>query len=220
MAELGSLGRIRRSPAMRDRIHDRLRSAILSGEICAGTAIIEAEVAERLGASRTPVREALRKLEAEGLLEPRGGRGTVVRSIAPGEMNCIFEMREALEPLAARRAARRIAPEEVAALRKMIERMRDAIDDPAAMEKCDTAFHDAILRIADGDRLKRMLLDLREELIAWRSLSLADPARRAQTVREHERIAEALAAGDEARAEACSLDHVRNAKTAVLAHGR
>jgi DNA-binding GntR family transcriptional regulator len=203
---------------MRERIHERLRTAILAGEIAAGTPMIEAEVAERLGASRTPVREALRRLEAEGLLEPRGGRGTVVRSVSLDEVNCVFEIREALEPLAARRAARRAQAEDVARLREIVERMREAIGDPAAMEKHDTAFHDAILRLADGDRLKRMLTDLREELIVWRFRSLASGARRAETVAEHARIVDAIEAGDETAASSASVDHVRRSREAVLNH--
>jgi DNA-binding GntR family transcriptional regulator len=218
MAELGSLQRLRRAPAIRDRIHERLRSAILAGDIPAGTPIIEAEVAERLGASRTPVREALRRLEAEGLLEPRGGRGTVVRSVAPEEMNCIFEIREALEPLAARRAARRIGAADIAQLRDLLERMRDAVDDPVAMEKFDTAFHDTILRASDGDRLKRMLTDLREELIVWRSRSLSKRERRAQTVAEFARIVDALEAHDEDAAASESRMHIHHSRAAVREH--
>jgi DNA-binding GntR family transcriptional regulator len=218
MTEFGTLHRLRRAPAMRERIHERLRSAILAGEIAAGTPMIEAEVAERLGASRTPVREALRRLEAEGLLEPRGGRGTVVRSVSPDEVSCIFEIREALEPLAARRAARRAGEGDVARLREIVERMRDALDDPAAMEKHDTAFHDAILRIADGERLKRMLTDLREELIVWRFRSLASAARRAETVAEHGRIVDAIEARDEALAARTSVSHVQRSREAVLSN--
>src|SRR5580658_1901535 len=92
---------LRREQPLRDRIHDRLRSAILSGELAPGSPIIEAELAARLGASRTPVREALRRLETEGLLEPRGLRGSVVRVLDSGEIDCLFEIREALESLAA-----------------------------------------------------------------------------------------------------------------------
>ncbi|MEA2687933.1 MAG: hypothetical protein QOD51_540, partial [Candidatus Eremiobacteraeota bacterium] len=92
---------LRRGLPLRDRIHDRLRAAIISGELSPGTPVIEAELATRLGASRTPVREALRRLEAEGLLEPRGLRGSVVRELKSDEVECVFEIREALESLAA-----------------------------------------------------------------------------------------------------------------------
>src|SRR6202790_2175530 len=173
-----SLQPLRRGLPLRDRIHDRLRAAIISGELAAGSPVIEAELAPRLGASRTPVREALRRLEAEGLLEPRGLRGSVVREVKADEVECVFEIREALESLAARRAARSMRESELRKLEQHVAAMRDCIDDANEMERHDTAFHDIILANANGDRLKRMLTDLREELIAYRLLSLAGVQRR------------------------------------------
>ncbi|HEX3549951.1 MAG TPA: GntR family transcriptional regulator [Candidatus Elarobacter sp.] len=207
---------LRRGPSLRDRIHDRLRSAILSGELPPGTPVIEAELATRLGASRTPVREALRRLEAEGLLEPRGLRGSVVRELRSDQVECVFEIREALESLAARRAARTIREPELRRLGDLVERMRGAVDDANEMERHDTAFHDVILGVANGERLKRMLTELREELIAYRFLSLSDAARRSATVDEHEAILDALRARDEDAAGARTASHIANARAAVL----
>jgi len=161
-----SLQPLRRGLSLRERIHDRLRAAIISGELAPGTPVIEAELAARLGASRTPIREALRRLEAEGLLEPRGLRGSVVRELKSDQVECIFEIREALESLAARRAARTMRDSELRRLEAEVDRMRVSVDDPNEMEREDTAFHDIILANANGERLKRMLTDLREELIA------------------------------------------------------
>jgi DNA-binding GntR family transcriptional regulator len=211
-----SLQPLRRGLPLRDRIHDRLRAAIISGELPPGTPVIEAELAGRLGASRTPVREALRRLEAEGLLEPRGLRGSVVRALRSDEVECVFEIREALESLAARRAARSLTASELRKLEEMLERMRGAVDDPNEMERHDTAFHDLILASANGDRLKRMLTDLREELIAYRFLSLSDAARRRATIVEHEAVLDALRAHDEAAAAARTAAHIANARAAVL----
>src|SRR6202163_2318464 len=191
-----SLQPLRRGLPLRDRIHGRLRAAILSGELSPGTPVIEAELATRLGASRTPVREALRRLEAEGLLEPRGLRGSVVRALRADEVECVFEIREALESLAARRAARTIRETELRKLEDYVGRMRGSVDDANEMERHDTGFHDVILANASGDRLKRMLTELREELIAYRFLSLSDPDRRRATVGEHEAIVAALRAHD------------------------
>ncbi len=207
---------LRRGPSLRDRIHDRLRGAILSGDLAPGSPVIEAELAARLGASRTPVREALRRLEAEGLLEPRGGRGSVVREVRSDQVECIFEIREALESLAARRAARTIRDADLRRLADLVERMRGAADDANEMERHDTAFHDIILAAGNGDRLKRMLSDLREELITYRFLSLSDGERRVATVGEHEAILDALRARDEAAAGARTAAHIANARAAVL----
>ena len=211
-----SLQPLRRGLPLRDRIHDRLRSAILSGELSPGTPVIEAELASRLGASRTPVREALRRLEAEGLLEPRGQRGSIVRELKVDEVECIFEIREALESLAARRAARSIREADLEKLAQQVEAMRASIDDPDRMERHDTAFHDLIFASANGERLKRMLTDLREELITYRYLSLADPDRRRATIAEHEAILAALRAHDEHAAAQRIGTHIANARAAVL----
>jgi GntR family transcriptional regulator, rspAB operon transcriptional repressor len=214
--QVKSLQPIRRSLPLRERIHDRLRTAILSGELAAGTPVIEAEIATRLGASRTPVREALRRLEAEGLLEPRGLRGTVVRALKDDEVACVFEIREALESLAARRAARTIRPGHLERLEAELDGMRDAVDDPAMMERHDTSFHDLILAVASGDRLKRMLTELREELITYRFFSLSDAARRHETLEEHQAILDALRAHDEHAAGERTATHIANARAAVL----
>ena len=214
MAEV--LRPLTRELPMRDRIHEQLRAAILQGDLAPGTPVVEAELAARLGASRTPIREALRRLESEGLLEPRGLRGTVVRTVDPAEVACIFEIREALESLAARRAAEAIDDATLAALAEDLAGMRSALDDPTAMERHDTAFHDRILAAAHGERLRRMLSDLREELITYRFLSLSDAARRRETVAEHAAILDALRAHDPQRAAAATATHIAAARLAVL----
>ena len=207
---------LRREQPLRDRIHDRLRSAILSGELAPGTPVIEAELAARLGASRTPIREALRRLESAGLLEPRGLRGSVVRALDADEIDCLFEIREALESLAARRAARTCGPAELRRLERHVAGMRAAFDDPNEMERQDTAFHDVIVAAAGGERLKRLLSEIRQELITHRFLSLSDPDRRAQTISEHEAILAALRARDEQGAAARTAEHIAAVRTTLL----
>jgi DNA-binding GntR family transcriptional regulator len=207
---------LRRALPLRERVHDRLRQAILSGDMAPGTPVIEADLADRLGASRTPIREALRRLEAEGLIEPRGLRGSVVRTMPAREVDCIFEIREALESLAARRAARTIGDGELRKLAAHVAAMDAAIDDPQEMERHDTAFHDIILANAEGERLRRMLSDLRGELITFRVLSLADDARRRETVVEHRAMLTALRDHDEDAAAALTAEHIANARAAVL----
>jgi DNA-binding GntR family transcriptional regulator len=211
-----SIQPLRRGLPLRDRIHGRLRAAILSGELSPGTPVIEAELATRLGASRTPVREALRRLEAEGLLDSRGLRGTVVRALKDDEVACVFEIREALESLAARRAARTLREPDLRKLEHIVESMRASVDDADEMARHDTAFHDTILAVAQGDRLKKMLTDLREELIAYRYLSLSDPERRRATIAEHDAILCALRAHDEEAAATLTAAHIANARAAVL----
>jgi DNA-binding GntR family transcriptional regulator len=206
---------LRRALPLRDRIHEHMRAAILSGELAAGTPVVEADLALRFGASRTPVREALRRLESEGLLQPRGQRGSVVRALDPDEVDCVFEIREALESLAARRAARSISAAALDELRAHVAGMRAALDDPHAMERSDTAFHDTILASAGGERLRKMLGDVHEELILNRLLSLTATDRRRETIAEHEAILVALAAHDEEAAARLSAAHIAAARAAV-----
>ena len=212
-------GHVRRPRSLRDQVYDRLRAAILSGELAPGTPIIEAEIATTLGASRTPVREALRRLETEWMLEPRGGRGSVVRELKRDEVECIFEIREALETLAARRAAHRMSERDYAGFTRLLERTAQHVDDPSEMERLDTQFHDRILALADGHRLKRMLGDLRADILPWRFIALSTPERRRATVEEHVAMLAAMRAKDEVAIVASTTSHIGNTKCAVLAQG-
>ena len=212
----GLVGQVERPRSLRDQVYDRLRAAILTGDLAPGTPIIEADIAATLGASRTPVREALRRLESEGMLEPRGHRGSVVRELHLDEVVCIFEIREALETLAARRASRRMSDRDYAELERLIERMSRFVDDPSEMERLDTAFHDYILAHADGHRLKRMLGDLRSDIQPWRVIALSTSERRRATIEEHAAIVRAMRSQDEAEVARATLRHIDNTRVSVL----
>ena len=181
--------------------------------------MIEAEIATTLGASRTPVREALRRLETEGMLEPRGARGSVVRELKRDEVDCIFEIREALETLAARRAARRMTAPDHLELERIVERMKKHVDDPNEMERLDTLFHDRILAHAEGQRLKRMLGDLRADILPWRFIALSTSDRRRGTVEEHTAMIAALRSKDEGNVVREASRHIQNTRATVLAQG-
>lgn len=216
--QLGTLhGPVERPRSLRDQVYDRLRSAIFSGELAAGAPIIEAEIAANLGASRTPVREALRRLESEGMLEPRGARGSIVRELKSDEVECIFEIREALEALAARRAARRMTAKDARGLESLIAQMRAHAADAGEMERLDTEFHDRILALADGVRLKRMLGDLRADILPWRFIALATLARRTATADEHSAMLAAMRDRNEDAIALATIAHIHNTKAAVLA---
>ncbi len=210
-------GALKRPPSLRDQVYDRLRAAILAGDLAPGSPLVEAELALSLGASRTPIREALLRLETEGLIEPRGARSLFVRELKRDEVECIFEVREALETLAARRASRRMTARDVADFQRLIDRMHEFAHDTAEMERLDTTFHDRILALADGERLKRMLGDLRADIAPWRFIALASAERRAATAAEHEAMLAMMIAKDEDAIVAATARHIRNTKRAVLA---
>jgi DNA-binding GntR family transcriptional regulator len=213
---MDTVTRLERPRPLRDQVHERLRTAILSGQMAPGTPVIEAEIAASLGASRTPVREALRRLESEGLLEPRGLRGTVVREIRADEVQCIYEIREALETLAARRASRRMSESDAVDMDRLLVRLEAAIDDVSEFERIGAEFSDRIIDLADGQRLHRMLSDLRADIVAWRMLSLSRPERRPEIIRENRAILEALRGKDEEAVAAAVAIHIANARDSVL----
>ncbi len=208
--------KLERPRSLRDQIHERLRSAIISGELEPGSPIIEADLATTLGASRTPVREALRRLESEGLVEPRGMRGSVVRELRADEIVCIYEIRELLEGLAAQRASRTLRERDYKELEALVRDMQIALDDPTAFERVDTAFHDYLVEHADGPRLRRMLTDLREEIVTWRLLSLSNVERRKATIKEHQAILEAMRSRVSDDIMAATALHLRHARDSVL----
>jgi len=208
--------KLERPRSLRDQIHERLRGAILSGELPPGEPIIEAALAATLGASRTPVREALRRLESEGLVEPRGLRGSVVRELRADEIVCIYEIRELLEGLAAQRASRTMVDGDYKALASLLLRMQAALNDPTAFERADTAFHDYLVEHADGPRLKRMLSDLRDEIVTWRFLSLSSLDRRKATIKEHKAMIAAMRSRAEDAIMAATSLHIRHARDSVL----
>ena len=136
----------------REVIYDYLRKAIIKGELPSGTQITDSELAERFGVSRMPVREALRKLEAEGLIERKPGKGTVVTGITREEIAHIFAIRKAIEGLAVRYAARKISADELGALRDVV---REAADIRTRLPA--DALAEALIPLAA--RFNRILID-------------------------------------------------------------
>lgn len=197
-----------------------IRDAIRTGVIDPGERLIELDLAAALEMSRTPVREALRRLEVERLVENAPRRGFSVPTMTLDDLVEVFEIREVLEGLAARRAANRMGPAEVDALRATVERMERAAeaDDLTALSEASTAFH-RLLR--SGSRHGRLpaLIDLLGD--AYRSLGAHElaPERVGAAVAEHRAILAAIAARDGDSAERVTREHARHALRAqILAH--
>lgn len=195
-----------------------IRDAIRSGLIGPGERLLEVELAGALEMSRTPVREALRRLEIERLVENSPRRGLAVPTMSLSDLSEIFDIREVLEGLAARRAAQRISPTELAALRDTIERMEQALAAGDVQRLSDTSelFHQLLLA---GSKLTRLpdfiglLVDLHQASLRLYEFA---PDRTADAVREHRGIYEAIAAGDADHAEALAREHARNAARAQV----
>jgi DNA-binding GntR family transcriptional regulator len=188
----------------------RLLDAIRRGELPPGARLREAELAEKLGISRTPVREAIRLLEADDLVTHAPRQGATVRRLDYAEVLELYEMRAVLEGTAARLAARGASPvelDELAALNAALERT------PAGIEGQDLnrQFHRALIAAARNRFLVRAMGAMQKTLLILGPTTLNDPARAAAAVDEHAAILAALAARDGAAAEAAMRAHVEAA---------
>lgn len=160
-----------------------------------GDRLVEAELADRFGVSRTPVREALQRLETQGILT-RDGRSLIVASLDHNQMAELYVVRAELEALAARLAARHATPEEIRVLEAMIAEDRTRLDDPAALARSNRRFHRQI-HLAGHNRFLVQQLDMLHRSMALMArTSLAAEGRGAAALDEHAAIVQALAAGD------------------------
>jgi len=196
-----------------DEVADRLRDVILSGACPPGEHLRELHLAETLGVPRGPVREALLLLESEGLVERRLHRGAVVRAIAPETLEEVFTLRLALERVAAEFAARRRTDEDVEGLRRHLAGLRADADARPDVRR-DIAFHDEIVRIARHERLQVAWRGLHSQLrLLIRQVGSYSPEGR---YADHERIVDAIAAGDPERAVAEIEQHIKGAYERAL----
>lgn len=190
--------------------YELILEAIDTGVYKPGSRLVESELAERFGVSRTPIREALQRLETQSLLT-RDGRSLIVASLDHGQLSELYVVRGALEGLAARLAARHATPEELAVLRDMLEADRALIDDPEAMSRANRRFHKQI-HLASHNRFLVQQLDLVHRSMALlASTSIAVAGRPTDTLEEHERIVAAIEAGDGDAADKALRDHISQA---------
>ncbi len=175
-----------------------------------GDRLVESELAERFGVSRTPIREALQRLETQNLLT-RDGRSLIVASLDHTQLSDLYVVRGELEGLAARLAARHATPEEVAVLRDMLEADQKLGANPEALSRANRRFHKQI-HLASHNRFLVQQLDLVHRSMALlATTSLSAEGRVAGTMAEHSRIVEAIENGDGDAAYASLRDHISKA---------
>lgn len=199
-------------------IYTALLDAIDEGEYRAGARLVETELAERFGVSRTPVREALGRLESQGVVQRDGRRGLTVAALDPDQLGELYDLREVLEGFAARLAARRASPAEIAVLREMVEADRARAGDARVLALANRRFHRALHRASHNRYLNGMLEGMRRSLALLSGTTLAIPGRGQQSVDEHDRIVTALEARDEPGADEAARTHIVNAYMARLRH--
>lgn len=204
-----------------DKAHDLIRSAILSGRFGPGTHLKEGLLVEFCGVSRTPVREALRRLHQEGLVSFAPHRGAHVPEWTDSDVEEIFTLRAVLEGHAAEQAALRIRPESIAELESLAKDMEEIIDMhlPAfkqAVLEANHAFHEAIIDAAESPRLKQMLAHVTDPPLLRSTFDTYTDEDLARSMRHHRELIAAFRARDSARARAVMQGHVQSAFRAVM----
>ena len=190
---------------------NELERRIISGEIPAGSKLNEVDVAGALGVSRGPVREAFRALSQAGLVRVEKNRGVFVRQVSLDEANEYYEVRAALEGLIGRLAARRISIDEIDQLRGVVQRMHQVQKGarPEDYFALNVEFHDGLARAARNNALLANYRSVVNQLDLYRRATISRSVENIPlSTQEHEAIVEAVAARDEARAEALLTEHV------------
>jgi DNA-binding GntR family transcriptional regulator len=197
-------------------VYERLYEKIVNGDFAPGDRLTEISLATEFGISRTPVREALRRLEQDGLVE-RAARGMRVRERSPNEILEIYEVRILLETAAARAAAEKSTPLDVARLEQLHERMaKTATDDPLAMESINRRFHEHIWSSSHNATLADLLKRLASHLQRFRGTTLTHEGRWDMVLTEHEEIIAAIKHRDAMRAGELAEAHMTAARNVRL----
>ncbi len=180
---------------------------------------MEIQLAEELGVSRTPVREAIRKLEMEGYVIMMPRRGTYVADLSIRDVNEVFEIRTSLESLASGLAAERITEDELEKLQRLLVEIGAHIKngDMESIVRTDTKFHDLLYQASRNKRLVGIISNLREQLTRFRTTSMSYPGRLKATLEEHRNIVEAIAQGDEKAARKAAEHHMEKSEQTLLA---
>ena len=179
---------------LRDVVFNTLRQAILKGELKPGERLMEIALAERLGVSRTPIREAMRKLEQEGLVVMIPRRGAQVANITEKDLNDVLEVRIALENVAIEKACARMTEEEMRRLWLAAKEFEHTIAEGnlVKLAEADVAFHEVIYQASDNKRLIQVLNNMREQIYRYRVEYLKDENAYPTLIQEHRKILELL----------------------------
>ncbi len=207
---------------IRELLFEHLRRLILTGQFETGQKLVEEELAEQFGVSRTPVREAIRKLEIEGLVRYQPRRGVIVTGISAQDVDEIYAAREVLEGLAARLAAKYGTDAEITELERRLAEMNraSAAGDFQRSAKIHTRFDDLLYRMGHNRRLLGMLSQFSEYIERCKLVSMERPGRADEIRAEHEAMFRAIAARDPDAAEQMGRLHVTNARQAFFGGDR
>ncbi len=203
---------------LRDVVFKTLRQAILTGELKPGERLMEIHLADKLGVSRTPIREAMRQLELEGLVVMMPRRGAQVAHITEKSMSDVLEVRLALDELAVQLACERITDEEIQALSDACTAFEVAVDsaDIRNITDADIRFHDIIFGASRNDRLIQMVNNIAEQMYRYRFEYIKDDSGWQSLITEHRMIMDAISMRDEELARRAIHVHIKNQENSIL----
>jgi DNA-binding GntR family transcriptional regulator len=209
-----------------DRAYEAIRDDILSGRLAPGERLREEELTRQIGVSRTPIREALRRLESDGYTVVEPNKGASVPVYSKHDVDEIYGLRALLEGHAARRAATRITPEQIAELERINKAMKKEavvetrgkdIDAHMRRSKLNQDFHEVILTASDNNRLFGIVRQLAQVALSVRTFARFDPADEARAIDNLDELIRALKTGHPDWAEATMRSHIHNARQIMTA---
>ncbi|MDE6387875.1 MAG: GntR family transcriptional regulator [Lachnospiraceae bacterium] len=203
---------------LRDVVFNTLRKAILTGELKPGERLMEIHLANRLGVSRTPIREAIRKLELEGLVIMIPRRGAEVAQITEKSLKDVLEVRRALDALCVELACDRIDEEATEQLKKACEEFESATEtkDATIIAKADVELHDIIVKATGNQRLIQLINNLSEQMYRYRFEYIKDENRHDNLVDEHRMIYESIVKHDKEGAARAAKLHIDNQEKSII----
>ena len=209
-----------RTISLAEQVFDRLENEILSGFYQRGELLTEMKLVADLGVSRTPIREALHRLEQEHLIEITQ-KGFLVLGVTQEDLADIFEIREKIEGVASRLAAERITDEQLAQLRETLELQEFYVSrhDADHIKSYDSQFHKLIYKFSGSSVYCDTLIPLHKKVQKYRKASVENKSRAVQSAKEHRVIYEAIAMHDGAKAEQYTVEHIVNAANHILNRG-
>lgn len=217
---MGNLSKIEGYELLSQKVYRILKTGIVKKYLKPGTKLLEVKIAKQMGVSRTPVREAIRELAAEGFVKMIPNQGVIVSIASIEDTQEVLQIRSVLEGLAARLATKVINGEEIKELEKYIEQMEYYAnkDNALAFSKMDVEFHELILNICGNNRLIQIRKNLSDQAHRYRIRSLSIPGRLRHSLKEHQEILEALKRKDSEQADKLSQKHIENVLKNILAH--
>jgi DNA-binding GntR family transcriptional regulator len=205
---------------LRDVVFNTLRQAILTGELKPGERLMEIHLADRLGVSRTPIREAIRKLELEGLVVMIPRKGAQVAKITEKNLKDVLEVRRVLDMLAVKLACQRMSEDEKKELKQACDEFKKVVRDNNTKDitEADVRFHDIILKSTGNDRLIQLVNNLAEQMYRYRLEYIKDSSYHNILVQEHEAIYSAIMNQEEEKAAQAAAEHIDNQEKTIIKH--